>query len=53
MNNILTIESLGFPWKTQDLFLFCAHHRDEYPKGDSAMGVEFEEPIPTYAWNIK
>ena len=43
MNKILNIEPLGFPWKTQDPFLFCAYHRDEYPKGNSKMGVEFEE----------
>lgn len=36
----LSIEPLGFPWKTQDPFLFCAYHRDEYPAGNSAMGVD-------------
>ena len=40
MNKILKIEALGFPWKTQDPFLFCAYHRDEYPKGNSQMGVD-------------
>ena len=25
---------LGFPWQTQDPFLFCVHHEDFYPKGD-------------------
>ncbi|MEO1451134.1 MAG: pirin family protein [Bacteroidota bacterium] len=40
MSNILNIEPLGFPWKTQDPFLFCAYHRDEYPQGDGRMGVE-------------
>jgi hypothetical protein len=40
MNKILKIESLGFPWKTQDPFLFCAYHRDEYPKGNVQMGVD-------------
>lgn len=43
MNKILKIEQLGFPWQTQDPFLFCAYHRDEYPKGNSNMGVEFED----------
>jgi len=43
MNKILRIEPLGFPWRTQDPFLFCAYHRDEYPVGNSKMGVEFEE----------
>jgi len=38
-NNILQIKPLGFPWETQDPFLFCAYHRDEYPKGDETMGL--------------
>jgi len=42
MNKILNIEPLGFPWKTQDPFLFCAYHRDEYPKGNAKMGIDFE-----------
>lgn len=40
---IKSLSPLGFPWKTQDPFLFCAYHRDEYPKGNSTMGVDFEE----------
>lgn len=40
---IKTISPLGFPWKTQDPFLFCAYHRDEYPTGNSVMGVKTEE----------
>lgn len=43
MNKILNIIPLGFPWKTQDPFLFCVYHRDEYPKGNSKMGVDIEE----------
>lgn len=43
MSNILNIEPLGFPWKTQDPFLFCAYHRDNYPKGNSTMGVHAED----------
>lgn len=42
MSNIFHIEPLGFPWKTQDPFLFCVHHRDEYPAGNSRMGVDFD-----------
>ncbi len=30
---------MSFPWQTQDPFLFCAHHRDEYPKGNDKMGL--------------
>ena len=29
---------LGFPWKTQDPFLFCVHHEDHYPKGNEELG---------------
>lgn len=39
MNKIINIEPLGFPWKTQDPFLFCAYHRDEYPSGNATMGI--------------
>lgn len=28
---------LGFPWKTQDPFLFCVYHLDRYPKGREDM----------------
>lgn len=41
MNTIYTIQPLGFPWDTQDPFLFCAHHRDEYPNGNKDLGVDF------------
>lgn len=29
---------LGFPWQTQDPFLFCVYHLDHYPKGNKEMG---------------
>ena len=37
-SNIIKIAPLGFPWETQDPFIFCVHHRDEYPNGNSEMG---------------
>lgn len=43
MSKLLTIEPLGFPWKTQDPFLFCAYHRDEYPKGNAKMGLDIAQ----------
>jgi len=43
MNKIRNIEPLGFPWKTQDPFIFCAYHRDEYPEGNSNQGVNAQE----------
>jgi len=45
MSNILKIEPLGFPWKTQDPFLFCAYHRDEYPSGNAEQGVNQEQLV--------
>jgi redox-sensitive bicupin YhaK (pirin superfamily) len=29
---------LGFPWPTEDPFLFCVHHDDAYPAGDARLG---------------
>lgn len=29
---------LGFQWETQDPFLFCVHHEDDYPAGNDNMG---------------
>ncbi len=40
MKSIIRIQKLGFPWQTQDPFLFCAHHRDLYPAGNGDLGPE-------------
>lgn len=37
---ILQIKKLGFPWVTQDPFLFCVHHLDFYPKGNDKLGPD-------------
>ena len=29
----------SMPWTTADPFLFCVHHRDNYPAGDAALGL--------------
>ncbi len=42
-NKILEIKPLGFPWETKDPFLFCVHHRDEYPRGNEQMGIDFDD----------
>jgi hypothetical protein len=31
---------LGFPWPTQDPFIFCVHHLDRFPKGNTEMGPD-------------
>jgi len=38
-NKLITnIKPLGFTWETRDPFLFCVHHLDNYPAGNSQMG---------------
>ncbi len=38
--NIIQIKPLGFPWETNDPFLFCVHHKDAYPKGNDNLGPD-------------
>ncbi|MDL5050160.1 pirin family protein [Oscillatoria amoena NRMC-F 0135] len=41
MNSLIkSIKPLGFPWITQDPFLFCVHHEDNYPRGNHVMGPD-------------
>ena len=35
---VLELRPLGFPWQTDDPFLFCVHHDDAYPRGNEKMG---------------
>lgn len=35
---IKSIFPLGFPWQTEDPFLFSVYHLDHYPKGNEEMG---------------
>lgn len=35
---IIQIEKLEFMWGTENPFLFCAHHKDAYPKGNDELG---------------
>jgi redox-sensitive bicupin YhaK (pirin superfamily) len=37
---IKRIYPLGFPWQTQDPFLFCVYHLDHYPEGNEEMGPD-------------
>lgn len=40
-NKLVTnIKPLGFTWETQDPFLFCVHHLDNYPKGNDQLGPD-------------
>jgi hypothetical protein len=40
MKSVSNIKPLGFNWKMYDPFLFCAHHKDHYPKGMSNLGPD-------------
>ncbi|NLV79201.1 MAG: pirin family protein [Rhodococcus sp.] len=37
---VLQVFELGSPWQTIDPFLFVAHHVDDYPAGNGAMGPD-------------
>jgi len=40
-NKIITrVKPLGFVWETQDPFLFCVHHQDDFPPGNENMGPD-------------
>lgn len=39
-SSIKAIKPLGFPWVTQDPFLFCVHHEDFYPNGNDDLGPD-------------
>jgi redox-sensitive bicupin YhaK (pirin superfamily) len=35
---VKSVKPLGFPWETQDPFLFCVFHSDAYPRGNNKLG---------------
>ncbi len=35
---IVDVKPLGFMWPTDNPFIFCVHHKDDYPKGNDEMG---------------
>ena len=34
---VRSVSKLGFPWQTDDPFLFCVYHNDVFPPGQAAM----------------
>jgi redox-sensitive bicupin YhaK (pirin superfamily) len=39
-SKIFRIRDLGFQWETNNPFLFCVHHLDDYPRGNASMGPD-------------
>jgi redox-sensitive bicupin YhaK (pirin superfamily) len=37
---VKAVRPLGFPWETQDPFLFCVYHADDYPRGNENFGPD-------------
>lgn len=37
-NKVIGIQKIGAQWGMEDPFLFCAHHDDQFPKGNDQMG---------------
>jgi len=37
---VKNVRALGFPWETQDPFLFCVYHADAYPNGNENFGPD-------------
>lgn len=42
MKKVFDLKPLGFHWEMYDPFLFCAHHKDLYPKGNEELGPDPE-----------
>ncbi|MCP4310466.1 MAG: pirin family protein [Bacteroidetes bacterium] len=40
MRAVKAVKQLGFPWETQDPFLFCVYHADDYPRGNENFGPD-------------
>jgi hypothetical protein len=45
MSAIKKIKQLGFHWETQDPFLFCAYHKDQFPKGNKVEAILISKKI--------
>lgn len=39
-DSIISQSAITFPWRTEDPFIFCAYHNDEYPQGNDQLGPD-------------
>jgi redox-sensitive bicupin YhaK (pirin superfamily) len=39
-DSIIAVTALTSRWQTQDPFLFCVHHIDNFPKGNNRLGPD-------------
>lgn len=39
MKTVSQVQPLGFNWEMYDPYIFCAHHKDHYPKGNGEGGL--------------
>lgn len=38
-SSIIKVEPLSTPWKAENPFIFCAYHRNKYPKVNANLGL--------------
>jgi len=38
-SQIMKIQPIDFQWQMEDPFIFCAHHNDDYPKGNADQAI--------------
>ena len=48
---VKAIKRLGFPYETQDPFLFCVYHKDDYPAGDDKMQAPRQGNGADFDWS--
>lgn len=37
---VIKIQRIGFQWEMENPFIFCAHHKDDFPKGNEEQGPD-------------
>jgi len=37
---VIKVQRIGFQWEMENPFIFCAHHNDNFPKGNAEQGLD-------------